>query len=124
MIIPALYKFKPDLIIVPSGFDAGAHDPLGRMMMHSEGYRDLTNKLLKAADELCDGRIVMCHEGGYNDATVPFFGLAVMETLSGIKTETDDPFMALFEGLGGQELQPHQDDLIKNAEKLLENLKT
>lgn len=122
VIIPALHKFKPELIIVPSGFDAGAHDPLGRMMMHSEGYRNLTRKLMKAADELCAGRIVMCHEGGYNDATVPFYGLAVMERLSGIKTETNDPFMSLFEALAGQELQPHQDQIITLAEQLLQNL--
>ncbi|VAW05277.1 Deacetylases, including yeast histone deacetylase and acetoin utilization protein [hydrothermal vent metagenome] len=124
VIIPALYKFKPDLIIVPSGFDAGAHDPLGRMMMHSEGYRSLTEKLMTAADDLCSGRVVMCHEGGYNDATVPFFGLAVMESLSGIRTQADDPFMALFGALAGQELQPHQDQVIKAAEKLLGNLKS
>jgi acetoin utilization deacetylase AcuC-like enzyme len=122
VIVPALHQFKPELIIVSSGFDAGAHDPLGRMMMHSDGYRSLTRKLMKAADELCSGRIVMCHEGGYNDATVPFYGLAVMETLSGIKTNTDDPFMPVFEILGGQKLQPHQDILIKKAEKLLDNI--
>jgi len=123
VIIPALYKFRPELVIVPSGFDAGAYDPLGRMMMHSDGYRSLTQKLMTAADELCSGRIVMCHEGGYNDATVPFFGLAVMESLSGIKTATDDPFLALFEGLAGQELQPHQDQVITAAEKLLDNIR-
>ncbi|WP_417624251.1 class II histone deacetylase [Paremcibacter congregatus] len=122
VIIPALQKFKPELIIVPSGFDAGAHDPLGRMMMHSEGYRSLTRKLMDVADELCAGRLVMCHEGGYNDATVPFFGLAVMESLSGIKTHTNDPFMALFEALAGQDLQPHQDQVITSATHLLDKL--
>ncbi|WP_417318748.1 class II histone deacetylase [Emcibacter sp.] len=122
VVLPALRAFKPDLIFVPSGFDAGGHDPLGRMMMHGEGYRSLTNKLLGVAEELCDGRIVMSHEGGYNAPTVPFFGLAVMEALSGIKTEVEDPFMPLFSGMGGQELQPHQDQLINEAEKLLARL--
>ncbi|WP_321393658.1 class II histone deacetylase [Emcibacter sp.] len=123
VVLPALRAFRPDMIFVPSGFDAGAHDPLGRMMMHGEGYRSLTNKLLGVADELCGGRIVMSHEGGYNAPTVPFYGLAVMEALSGIKTEVEDPFMALLEGLGGQELQPHQDEVIRAAETLLERLK-
>ena len=32
IVIPALDAFQPELIIVPSGFDAGAYDPLGRML--------------------------------------------------------------------------------------------
>jgi acetoin utilization deacetylase AcuC-like enzyme len=122
VVVPALEAFKPDLIIVPSGFDAGAWDPLGRQMMTSTGYRSLTKKLMAVADDVCDGRLLMCHEGGYNAPTVPFFGLAVMETLSGISTGVDDPFDPLLSGLGGQDLQPHQDALIKEAEGLLEKL--
>lgn len=122
VIVPALLAYKPDLIIVPSGFDAGAWDPLGRQMMTGSGYRSLTKKLMAVADEVCDGRIVMCHEGGYNGSTVPFFGLAVMEALSGIDTGTVDPFDDLLGGLGGQKLQPHQDAVISAAEGLLGKL--
>ena len=31
VVIPALMRFKPDLIVVPSGFDASGVDPMGRM---------------------------------------------------------------------------------------------
>jgi acetoin utilization deacetylase AcuC-like enzyme len=122
VVVPALHAFKPDLIIVPSGFDAGAHDPLGRQMMTSEGYRTLTRKLMTAADELCGGRLALCHEGGYNAPTVPFFGLAVMEELSGIRTGVVDPFHELLNGLGYQSLQPHQDAIIRKAEELVRKL--
>ncbi|WP_116365999.1 class II histone deacetylase [Parahaliea mediterranea] len=119
VVIPALDAYKPQLIIVPSGFDAGAYDPLGRMQMHSDGYRQLTEMLLAAADRHCDGRLLMCHEGGYNTWTVPFFGLAVMEALSGVRTGTQDPFLEMHAALGGQALQPHQSDAITKAEALL-----
>ncbi len=122
VVIPALIRYRPELIIVPSGFDAGAHDPLGRMQMHSEGYRSLTRRLMLAAEELCSGHIVMCHEGGYNVPTVPFFALAVIEELSGERSGVEDPFLALMAGLGGQELQPHQDEAIRRAESMLANL--
>ncbi|MFV0275641.1 MAG: class II histone deacetylase [Parahaliea sp.] len=122
VVIPALEAFRPQLIVVPSGFDAGAYDPLGRMMMHSDGYRSLTGKLLAAADRLCEGRLLMCHEGGYNTWTVPFFGLAVMEALSGISTGVVDPFLEMAAALGGQELQPHQSAEIAAAEELLSGL--
>lgn len=119
VVIPALEAFHPELIIVPSGFDGGAYDPLGRMMMTGEGYRTLTRRLMAAADALCDGRLVLCHEGGYSAATVPFFGLAVMEALSGIKTDVADPFEAMLANMGQQELQPHQEALIEQAVALL-----
>lgn len=122
VVVPALKKFRPQLIIVPSGFDAGAHDPLGRQMMTSEGYRTLTRILKNAAEALCDGRIVICHEGGYNAPTVPFYGLAVVEELSGVSTGVVDPFQEILAGLGQQELQPHQDALISEAESLLEGV--
>jgi len=123
VVIPALEAYRPELIIVPSGFDAGGWDPLGRNMMTSEGYRTLTTMLMDAADRLCGGRLVMCHEGGYNGSTVPFFGLAVMETLSGVRTEIDDPFQPLLGGLGGQALQPHQAEVIDAAAELVARIR-
>ena len=42
LIVPALRRFKPELIVVASGLDAAGYDPLGRMMLHSECYRRLT----------------------------------------------------------------------------------
>jgi len=122
IVIPALHAFKPDLIIVPCGFDGGAYDPLGRMMLSSEAYRSFTRKLMKAANELCRGRIVMSHEGGYSAPTAPFFGLAVMEELSGISTGVTDPFQAIFAAMGQQELQPHQEEIIKIAEGFVEDI--
>jgi hypothetical protein len=35
----------------------------------------------------------MVHEGGYAESYVPFCGLAVMEALSGIRTEVEDPLL-------------------------------
>ena len=78
IVVPALEGFKPEMIFVASGFDGSAFDPLGRMMMHSKGYARLTQKLMAAADNLCDGRLVMAHEGGYSPSYVPFCGLAVL----------------------------------------------
>jgi len=119
VVLPALEEYRPDMIIVPSGFDAGAQDPLGRQMLTSEGYRSLTRKIMAAAGALCGGRLLMCHEGGYNASTVPFMGLAVLEEMSGIRTEVTDPFQELLGGMGLQELQPHQDAVIREVEKLL-----
>ena len=89
---PAITAFAPDLILVSSGFDPSALDPLGRMSVTSEGFRGIAERLLAIAEEACDGRIVFSHEGGYSAVHVPFCGVAVLEALSGVRTGVEDPF--------------------------------
>ena len=72
---------------------------------------------MAVADELCGGRLVLCHEGGYSPIYVPFCGLAVVEELSGVKTAVNDPMAARAASMGGQDLQPHQDEIIRRAER-------
>ena len=90
---PALQQFQPELIIVASGLDASKFDPLGRMQLHSDSYREMTRLMMASAENLCNGRLVIVHEGGYSESYVPFCGLAIMEELSGIRTPVEDPFL-------------------------------
>ncbi|MDZ4734800.1 MAG: class II histone deacetylase [Rhodospirillaceae bacterium] len=115
VVVPALRRFRPELIYIASGFDGSIYDPLGRMMVTSNTYRKLTQIMLGLADELCGGRLVLSHEGGYSAAYVPFCGLAVMEELSGIPTDIEDVFAAFIDTCGGHQLYPHQDEIIAKA---------
>ncbi len=121
VVVPALERFKPDLIIVASGLDASALDPLARQQMHSDGYRALTQFFLGAAAST-GSKIMFTHEGGYSSAYVPFCGLAVLEELTGHRTPVEDPFMPIFAGIGGQDLQPHQAALIDQSAALVERV--
>jgi len=118
VVAPALRAFHPDLILIASGLDASAMDPLASMMMTSDGYRKLTRTMLGVADEVCGGRLVACHEGGYSPAYVPYCGLAIMEELAGVRTGLADPLLDLLAAFGGQELQPHQEAVVHQAMKL------
>ena len=124
VVLPALRAFKPDLILVPSGFDGGMYDPLGRMMAYSETFREMTGLLLEAADELCEGRLVLSHEGGYSPTYVPFCGLAVVEELSGKTSGAADPMGDNAAGAGGQDLQPHQQARISEAATMVDRLRS
>jgi acetoin utilization deacetylase AcuC-like enzyme len=88
----ALRSFAPDVVLVASGYDASAHDPFGRMQLASGVYRTLTERVLADADRLCGGRVLVTHEGGYSPMYVPFCGLAVVEALTGVRTQVVDPF--------------------------------
>ena len=93
VVVPALEAFEPQLIIVACGFDANGVDPLGRMLLHSDSFRELTRITREVAERVCQGKLVLVHEGGYAEAYVPFCGLAVIEELAGIRTAVADPML-------------------------------
>jgi len=83
--LPAIAAFGPDLIVLSSGQDAGACDPLGRMSVTAEGFRAMTADLVSLAEAECDGRIVAIQEGGYSLDHMPFCVLATVEALAGFE---------------------------------------
>ena len=89
------------------------------MQMHSDGYRELTALIMGAADRLCDGRLVVEHEGGYSSAYVPFCGLAIVEQLSGLSSGVEDPMLEFIRAQGGDELSAAEDAAIALCEPLV-----
>lgn len=111
VVLPQIAAFKPDLIIVACGFDAGATDPLARMLATAETFREMTLRIKAAAAEHCDGRLVLVHEGGYSEVYVPFCGHATLEALSGSSKTAPDP---LAETLAVRQPGPRLDAFIKD----------
>ena len=93
---PALKRFQPDIIVVACGYDASAIDPLSRMMATAETFAAMTASIKRVAIELCAGRLVLVHEGGYSEVYVPFCGHATITTLSGSSIVATDPFASTF----------------------------
>lgn len=91
IVLPALARFRPELIIVACGYDASAIDPMARMLATADTFRQMTLRVKQAARELCDGRLVLVHEGGYSEVYVPFCGHATIEALSGSVVTASDP---------------------------------
>ncbi len=96
IVLPALRKFEPEVIVIACGFDAAAIDPLSRMLATSETFRVMTRMVMSAADDLCEGRLMMAHEGGYSEVYVPFCGHAVLQEMSGSAIDAGDPFAETF----------------------------
>ena len=94
--LPQLRAFKPDVIIIACGFDAALIDPLARMMATVDTFRQMTKQVMTLAEELCDGRLMMAHEGGYSEVYVPFCGHAVLQEMSGSAIEAPDPMADLY----------------------------
>lgn len=91
IVLPALARYRPDAIVVACGFDASGVDPLSRMLATADTFAEMTRMTMQAADDLCEGRLLLVHEGGYSEAHVPFCGHAVIAALASSSTEAPDP---------------------------------
>ena len=68
LIAKALRVCRPELLLVSAGFDAHYADPISGagQRLSCAGYASLIRGLKSLAGELCDGRIVVALEGGYD----------------------------------------------------------
>ncbi|MDA9980034.1 class II histone deacetylase [Yoonia sp.] len=94
--LPAIRDFAPDVLIIACGYDAAANDPLGRMLATAETFAMMTRQVLALADDVCDGKLLMVHEGGYSETYVPFCGHNVLQEMSGSLIAAPDPFAEVF----------------------------
>lgn len=63
--LPALERFKPEMIFISAGFDAHREDDMGNLAFVEADYEWVTRQLMDVAARHCQGRIVSCLEGGY-----------------------------------------------------------
>lgn len=92
IVTPVADQFQPQLILISAGQDASKFDPLGRMIVDAEGYKQMTWIMKQLAEKHCNGRLIAVHEGGYSTAYVPFCTLKIIEGLSGLDSKVTDPF--------------------------------
>lgn len=118
VVIPAIDRFRPDLIVVSSGVDANGTDPLGRMMCHSGTFRAMTDTIVEAADRHCDGRLVVCQEGGYSSQIAPWCILNVIESLAGVPERPLDGMSLWVAASGGHDLKATEEAIIEQAATL------
>lgn len=112
LVMPAIEAFRPELIVVACGYDACAKDPLGKMLLNSAAFGDMTRQLMALAERVCGGRLVMVHEGGYSEGYVPLCGHAVVQALADSDITVPDPQNEEIAAWAYQALQPHQRELI------------
>jgi acetoin utilization deacetylase AcuC-like enzyme len=65
-ILPKLEAFKPQLLLLSSGFDAHNEDPLADVHLETADFYRITKWILQRAEEHTGGRVVSFLEGGYN----------------------------------------------------------
>lgn len=88
IIVPVGKEYKPELILVSCGFDIYHADPLGLMEVSTDGFAYLTRCMVELADEVCDGRLLVTLEGGYDLNGQRDGAMAVLSELCGKSLDT------------------------------------
>ncbi len=65
VIIPAMHKYRPEMIFISAGYDGHHTDPLTRLAFTTDAWYNAVKLTLEAAAELCEGRVCVILEGGY-----------------------------------------------------------
>jgi acetoin utilization deacetylase AcuC-like enzyme len=83
LIVPGLRSFAPQILMISVGFDGHMLDPLGGMRLTTDCYRWMARELCVLAEELCEGRLFMILEGGYDLTALRESSEAMLEELIG-----------------------------------------
>lgn len=80
-LIPAMDKFKPEFILVSSGFDAHENDLLGQLKYSNNGYIKAANLLSTIAQKYASNRILYVLEGGYEPTNLREASVSILNTI-------------------------------------------
>lgn len=88
IIVPLGREYQPELMLVSCGFDIYSADPLGQMDVSVAGFAYFTRCLVELAEEVCDGKLLVTLEGGYDLTGQRDGTMAVLSELCGRKLNT------------------------------------
>ena len=63
--VPAIERFRPEMVFVSAGFDAHVDDEMSYVSLTDADYRWVTGQIVDLATRFAAGRIVSTLEGGY-----------------------------------------------------------
>lgn len=92
VIIPAVQRYRPELILISAGYDAHWREHLSgvqtKVTLH--GFASLTHRVMSLAGELCGGKLGVLLEGGYDTEVLAFGVLNTLNIMRGMD-EIHDP---------------------------------
>ena len=65
-VVPAVRSFRPEVIILSTGFDAHREDPVGILSLSDAMFAEMLSHVLDFAERYANGRVLSVLEGGYN----------------------------------------------------------
>ncbi len=84
IVVPVIQQYKPQFILVSTGFDAHYTDPVASLSVSSSTYLKIFEKVLNLASQFCMGKTVGVLEGGYSLSYLGKMTAGVVGRMAGI----------------------------------------
>jgi acetoin utilization deacetylase AcuC-like enzyme len=84
VVAPIINQYRPQFILVSTGFDAHYADPVGNLYLSAFSYAKIFDAVLEAASKFCQGKVVAVLEGGYSLRFLGRMACAVTARFAGI----------------------------------------
>jgi acetoin utilization deacetylase AcuC-like enzyme len=81
-VLPAIDRWRPELILLSAGFDAHAEDPLASMALVEADFAWVTREVRALARRHGDGRVISILEGGYDPEALARSVVAHLQALA------------------------------------------
>jgi acetoin utilization deacetylase AcuC-like enzyme len=88
--VPIINQYKPQFILVSTGFDNHYSDPVGNMSLSAFIYTKIFDTVLDQATRFCQGKVVAVLEGGYSMRFLGKMACAVTAKMAGIPYRLKD----------------------------------
>jgi len=111
IVVPIIQQYKPQFILVSTGFDNHYTDPVAGLSLSTLSYVKIFGKVLELASKFCAGKLVAILEGGYS---LRFLGRMAVSVIARM---AEVPYFI-------KDKRPVADSGIrKRAEKIIEEVK-
>lgn len=111
IVVPIIQQYKPQFILVSTGFDNHYRDPVASLSLSALSYVEIFRKILELASKFCAGKLVAILEGGYNLRFLGKMAVSVVARMAEVSYPIKDKRPVAGPGLR------------KRAEKIIEEVK-
>ncbi|MFQ6086969.1 MAG: histone deacetylase [Candidatus Bathyarchaeia archaeon] len=112
IVTPITQQYKPEFILVSTGFDGYYADPVGALSLSAHIYTKVFSQILNLASQFCNGKLVAVLEGGYHLKALGRMASSVIAKLAGVPYTVE----------GKRSWQPSA-RLVRRAERVIDEVK-
>jgi acetoin utilization deacetylase AcuC-like enzyme len=88
--VPIIRQYKPQFMLVSSGFDAYHTDPVGNLSLSASCYKETYRIIIDLASKTCRNRVVAVLEGGYRVKWIGKLAASALAQMCGTSFSTRD----------------------------------
>jgi len=113
IVVPIVRQYKPQFIVVSTGFDNHYSDPVASLSLSALSYVENFGKVLELASKFCMGRLVAVLEGGYSRSFLGRMTVAVIAKMAGVPYLIEDKWP-----LAGPKIRKRAGRIIKEVKNI------